>query len=195
MGSYGVGVSRLVAAIIEASHDDDGIIWPDSVAPFSVGLINLKPGDETTDEVAEGLMVRLEHAGISVLYDDIDQRAGAKFASMDLIGLPWQLIVGPRGAKSGEVEIKRRATGERGDAGDRRADKPAGRRDWGRRMRHGRNGGGEAEGDAAVLAVRMDAGAPLSAAAPQGGFHLGHRRLFVPRDLRLPSRRSSSSWR
>jgi prolyl-tRNA synthetase len=113
MGSYGVGVSRLVAAIIEASHDDDGIIWPDSVAPFSVGLINLKPGDEATDEVAEGLDVRLEKAGISVLYDDLDQRAGAKFASMDLIGLPWQLIVGPRGAKSGEVEIKRRATGER----------------------------------------------------------------------------------
>ena len=113
MGSYGVGVSRLVAAIIEASHDDNGIIWPDSVAPFSVGLINLKPGDEKTDEVAEGLMVRLEHAGISVLYDDIDQRAGAKFASMDLIGIPWQLIVGPRGAQSGEVEIKRRATGAR----------------------------------------------------------------------------------
>ena len=83
------------------------------MAPFAVGLINLKPGDETTDEVAEGLMVRLEHAGISVLYDDIDQRAGAKFASMDLIGIPWQLIVGPRGAKSGEVEIKRRATGAR----------------------------------------------------------------------------------
>jgi prolyl-tRNA synthetase len=113
MGSYGVGVSRLVAAIIEASHDDDGIIWPDSVAPFAVGLINLKPGDALTDEVCGGLMSRLEAAGISVLYDDIDQRAGAKFASMDLIGLPWQLIVGPRGAKSGEVEIKRRATGER----------------------------------------------------------------------------------
>ncbi len=113
MGSYGVGVSRLVGAIIEASHDDDGIIWPDSIAPFSVGLINLKPGDAVTDEVSTGLVTRLEAAGISVLYDDIDQRAGAKFASMDLIGLPWQLIVGPRGAKAGEVEIKRRATGER----------------------------------------------------------------------------------
>ncbi len=113
MGSYGVGVSRLVGAIIEASHDGDGIIWPESVAPFSVGLINLKPGDNATDEVADGFMSRLEAAGVSVLYDDIDQRAGAKFASMDLIGLPWQLIVGPRGAKSGEVEIKRRATGER----------------------------------------------------------------------------------
>jgi prolyl-tRNA synthetase len=113
MGSYGVGVSRLVGAIIEASHDDAGIIWPDSVAPFSVGLINLKPGDAATDEVSGGLMTRLEAAGISVLYDDIDQRAGAKFASMDLIGLPWQLIVGPRGAKEGEVEIKRRVTGAR----------------------------------------------------------------------------------
>src|SRR5215212_9357392 len=95
-GSYGIGVSRLVGAIIEASHDDAGIIWPDAVAPFAVGLINLKPGDEATDEVAEGLDMRLERAGVSVLYDDIDQRAGAKFASMDLIGLPWQLIVGPR---------------------------------------------------------------------------------------------------
>jgi prolyl-tRNA synthetase len=113
MGSYGVGVSRLVGAIIEASHDDAGIIWPDSVAPFSVGLVNLKPGDAVTDEVSGGLMTMLEAAGVSVLYDDIDQRAGAKFASMDLIGLPWQLIVGPRSAKEGEVEIKRRATGAR----------------------------------------------------------------------------------
>ena len=113
MGSYGVGVSRLVAAVIEASHDEAGIIWPDSVAPFAVGLINLKPGDEATDELSEALLIRLERAGISVLYDDIDQRAGGKFATMDLIGLPWQLIVGPRGAASGEVEIKRRATGER----------------------------------------------------------------------------------
>jgi prolyl-tRNA synthetase len=113
MGSYGVGVSRLVGAVIEACHDDDGIIWPDSVAPFSVGLINLKPGDAVTDAVSEGLTTRLEAAGVSVLYDDLDQRAGAKFASMDLIGLPWQLIVGPRGANAGEVEIKRRATGDR----------------------------------------------------------------------------------
>ena len=113
MGSYGVGVSRLVGAIIEASHDDNGIIWPDSVAPFAVGLINLKPGDATTDEVCDGMLLRLEKAGISTLYDDLDQRAGAKFASMDLIGLPWQLIVGPRGAATGEVELKRRATGAR----------------------------------------------------------------------------------
>jgi prolyl-tRNA synthetase len=113
MGSYGVGVSRLVAAVIEASHDEDGIIWPDSVAPFAVGLINLKPGDDATDEIAVSLLARLEKAGIPVLYDDLDQRAGAKFASMDLIGLPWQLIVGPRGANLGEVEIKRRASGAR----------------------------------------------------------------------------------
>ena len=113
MGSYGIGVSRLVAAIVEASHDESGIVWPDSVAPFDVGLVNLKPGDQVTDEVAEGLASRLEAAGLRVLYDDLDQRAGAKFATMDLIGLPWQVIVGPKGAAKGEVEIKRRGTGER----------------------------------------------------------------------------------
>jgi prolyl-tRNA synthetase len=113
MGSYGVGVSRLVGAVIEASHDDAGIVWPDSIAPFSVGLINLKPGDEATDKAAETLYERLDKAGFNVLYDDLDQRAGAKFASMDLIGLPWQVIVGPRGVERDEVEIKRRATGVR----------------------------------------------------------------------------------
>jgi prolyl-tRNA synthetase len=113
MGSYGVGVSRLVAAIIEASHDEAGIVWPDSVAPFQVGIVNLKPGDPVTDSVADGLEVRLEHAGIEVLHDDLDARAGAKFATMDLIGLPWQVVVGPKGAAAGEVEVKRRATGER----------------------------------------------------------------------------------
>jgi prolyl-tRNA synthetase len=113
MGSYGVGVSRLVGAVIEASHDEAGIIWPDSIAPFKVGLINLKPGDAATDSAADGLYERLTNAGIPVLYDDLDQRAGAKFASMDLIGLPWQAIVGPKGAEKGEIEIKRRATGAR----------------------------------------------------------------------------------
>ncbi len=113
MGSYGIGVSRLVGGIIEASHDDDGIIWPDSVAPFDVGLINLKQGDKDTDGACDQLYRQLQAAGRSVLYDDRDQRAGAKFATMDLIGLPWQLIVGPRGLKSGEVELKRRATGAR----------------------------------------------------------------------------------
>ncbi|MEO3431766.1 proline--tRNA ligase [Inquilinus sp. CAU 1745] len=113
MGSYGIGVSRLAGAIIEASHDDAGIIWPDSVAPFGVGLINLKSGDEACDKACEDIMGRLEAAGIETLYDDREERAGAKFASMDLIGLPWQLIVGPRGLQNGVVELKRRATGER----------------------------------------------------------------------------------
>ena len=113
MGSYGVGVSRLVGAIIEASHDDAGIIWPQSVAPFDVGLINLKVGDAATDAACEDIYAKLETAGLSVLYDDRDERAGAKFAAMDLIGLPWQLIVGPKGLASGEVELKERATGAR----------------------------------------------------------------------------------
>jgi prolyl-tRNA synthetase len=112
-GSYGIGVSRLAGAIIEASHDEAGIVWPDSVAPFAVGLINLKSGDGPTDAAAEGIYERLTNAGIEVLYDDLDNRAGAKFATMDLIGLPWQVIVGPKGIASGEVEVKRRATGER----------------------------------------------------------------------------------
>jgi len=115
MGSYGIGVSRLAGAIIEASHDDNGIIWPDSVAPFRVGLINLKAGDATTDAVCNTLYAKLRQAGIDVLYDDRDERAGAKFADMDLIGLPWQMIVGPRGAAAGKIELKRRATGERSE--------------------------------------------------------------------------------
>ena len=113
MGSYGIGVSRLVAAIIEASHDDNGIIWPDAVAPFNVGLVNLKPGDAETDRVCEELYAKLRAQNIDVLYDDRDERPGVKFADMDLIGLPWHLVVGPRGLKNGVVELKRRATGER----------------------------------------------------------------------------------
>jgi prolyl-tRNA synthetase len=112
-GSYGIGVSRLAAAIIEASHDDDGIIWPDTVAPFQVALINLKAGDKDTDAACDDLYAKFNNAGIDILYDDTDERAGAKFVTMDLLGLPWQLIVGPRGLKQGEVEIKRRASGER----------------------------------------------------------------------------------
>ena len=112
-GSYGIGVSRLVGGIIEASHDDDGIIWPWSVAPFHVGLINLKPGDVATDELSQKLYDGLTSNGIEVLYDDRDERAGAKFSQMDLIGLPWQAVVGPRGAAAGEVEVKNRATGEK----------------------------------------------------------------------------------
>ena len=113
MGSYGIGVSRLVGAVIEASHDDAGIIWPDAVAPFAVGLINLKPGDAATDRTAEELYARLGKAGMTVLLDDGESGAGAKFATMDLIGLPWQVIVGPKGLQRGEVEIKRRADGRR----------------------------------------------------------------------------------
>jgi prolyl-tRNA synthetase len=113
MGSYGIGVSRLVGAIIEASHDDAGIIWPRSVAPFDVGLINVKVGDAATDEACEDIYASLERAGLSVLYDDRDDRAGAKFAAMDLIGLPFQLVVGPKGLASGEIELKERANGAR----------------------------------------------------------------------------------
>ena len=113
MGSYGIGPSRLVAAIIEASHDEAGIVWPDSVAPFDVALINLKTGDNATDAACAEIQATLEAAGLSVLYDDRDERPGAKFATADLIGLPWQVIVGPRGLADGKVEVKRRAGGER----------------------------------------------------------------------------------
>ncbi len=113
MGSYGIGVSRLVGAIIEASHDDDGIIWPDSVTPFQVGLVNLKANDDACETACDDLYAQLNAAGVETLYDDTDERAGAKFATMDLIGLPWQLVVGPRGLKAGVVELKNRASGER----------------------------------------------------------------------------------
>ena len=113
MGSYGIGVSRLVAAIIEASHDDAGIIWPESVAPYKVALINLKQGDTACDKVCEDLYDDLRTAGVEVLYDDRAERPGVKFADMDLIGLPWHLVVGPRGLKTGSVELKNRRTGEK----------------------------------------------------------------------------------
>ena len=99
MGSYGIGVSRLVGAIIEASHDDNGIIWPESVAPWGVGVVNLKVGDAECDKVAGDLYEKLEKAGREPLYDDRDERPGSKFADMDLIGLPWQIAIGPRGIK------------------------------------------------------------------------------------------------
>ena len=113
MGSYGIGVSRLVGAIIEASHDDAGIIWPEAVAPFRIGLINLRAGDAACDAACQDMYEQLLGAGQEVLYDDRDERAGGKFADMDLIGLPWQLIAGPRGLEKGMVELKNRATGER----------------------------------------------------------------------------------
>ncbi len=113
MGSYGVGVSRLLGAIIEASHDDDGIIWPESVAPFKIGLLNLGAKDADCTAACDKLYTELQAAGVEVLYDDRDDRAGAKFANMDLIGLPWQVAIGPRGMKNGVAEVKNRATGER----------------------------------------------------------------------------------
>ncbi len=113
MGSYGIGPSRLVAAIIEAGHDESGIVWPDAVAPFDVALLNLKVGDAATDAACAKLQGELEAAGLTVLYDDRDERPGGKFATADLIGLPWQVIVGPKGLAEGKVEVKRRATGAR----------------------------------------------------------------------------------
>jgi prolyl-tRNA synthetase len=112
-GSYGVGVSRLLGAIIEASHDEAGIIWPDSVAPFGVGIVNLRPGDADVDLACETAYAQLQAAGLDPLYDDTDERPGGKFATMDLIGLPWQLVIGPKGLKDGVVELKRRKTGEK----------------------------------------------------------------------------------
>jgi prolyl-tRNA synthetase len=113
MGSYGIGVSRLAGGIIEASHDDKGIVWPESVAPFRVGLINMRADDAACAAAADRLYLDLRGAEVETLYDDRDERGGAKFATMDLIGLPWQLIVGPKGLERGVVELKRRATGER----------------------------------------------------------------------------------
>ena len=112
-GSYGVGVSRLVAGIIEASHDEAGIIWPDAVAPFGAAVVNLRPGAADVDAVAEQAYKALTDAGKEPLLDDRDDRPGAKFASLDLVGIPWQLIVGPKGVAGGTVELKRRETGER----------------------------------------------------------------------------------
>ena len=113
MGSYGIGVSRLMGAIIEASHDEGGIIWPDAVAPYAVGLINMRVDDASCSAAADDIYARLQSGGIETLYDDRDERGGAKFATMDLIGLPWQIVVGPKGLAKGVVELKRRATGEK----------------------------------------------------------------------------------
>ncbi len=110
MGSYGIGVSRLAGAIIEARHDEAGIIWPDAIAPFRAAILNLRQGDAATGKICDDLHEKL---GQDCLYDDREERAGAKFAEADLMGHPWQIIVGPRGAANGQVELKRRATGER----------------------------------------------------------------------------------
>ena len=113
MGSYGIGPSRLAAALIEAGHDEAGIIWPEAVAPFAVGLANLKVGDAACDGACARIYAALGKAGVDTLYDDRDERPGAKFAAMDLIGLPNQIVVGPKSLAEGKVEIKNRATGER----------------------------------------------------------------------------------
>ncbi|MEZ0170573.1 proline--tRNA ligase [Microvirga sp. TS319] len=113
MGSYGIGPSRLIAAIIEASHDENGIIWPEAVAPFDVAILNLKVGDSGTDAASERLYRELSAAGRDVLYDDRDERPGGKFATADLIGVPWQVLIGPKSLAEGKVELKNRATGER----------------------------------------------------------------------------------
>jgi prolyl-tRNA synthetase len=113
MGSYGIGVSRLMGAIVEASHDKDGIIWPDAVAPYKVALINLRADDAACLAAADALYDRLSAAGVEVLYDDRDERGGAKFATADLIGVPWQVVIGPKGVAAGTVEVKRRGAGTR----------------------------------------------------------------------------------
>ncbi|MCO4826554.1 MULTISPECIES: proline--tRNA ligase [Lentibacter] len=112
MGSHGIGVSRLLGAIIEASHDDNGIIWPEGVTPFHAGIVNLKQGDAEADAACEAIESAMEALGLEPLYDDRNERAGGKFATMDLIGLPWRITVGPRGLKNGVVELTSRRTGE-----------------------------------------------------------------------------------
>ncbi len=113
MGSYGIGPTRLVAALIEVFHDDAGIRWPLAVAPFSVAILNLKQGGSDTDAACERLYAALTSKGIDVLYDDLDERPGAKFATADLIGIPWQILIGPRGLAEGKVEVKNRFDGSR----------------------------------------------------------------------------------
>ncbi|MEM6387401.1 MAG: proline--tRNA ligase [Pseudomonadota bacterium] len=112
MGSHGIGVSRLLGAIIEASHDDKGIIWPEGVTPFHAGILNMRQGDSACDAACHGIQLALQKRGLEPLYDDRDERAGAKFATMDLIGLPWRITVGPRGLEKGVVELTSRRTGE-----------------------------------------------------------------------------------
>ena len=174
MGSYGVGVSRLVGAVIEASHDDAGIIWPDSIAPFKAAILNLQRGDAACDAMCEELYAKL---GRHALYDDRDERAGAKFADADLMGHPWQIIVGPRGAAAGKVELKRRATGERGEASPEEA---LGDCDWSPARERGPSGwisacrGDDVSDD--VRTLRTRGRRPLSARAQGRAVCLDHRR-------------------
>jgi lipoprotein-releasing system permease protein len=183
MGSYGIGPSRLAAAIIEASHDDAGIIWPDPVAPFDVMVLDLKAGDGATGEACRRLEQALATRGLDVLVDDRDERPGAKFATADLIGIPWQILVGPKGLAAGKVELKRRATGERELLTIR--TRWAGRRVRvmrptvlpGRTSAHERHHERHDELAATrrgLAPVPVDAGAPLSA-GQRRRLHLGHR--------------------
>ena len=110
MGSHGIGVSRLVGALIEAHHDEDGIVWPKAVTPFHVGIVNLKQGDTEIDKVCEQIYAGITAAGLDPLYDDREERAGAKFATMDLIGIPLRVTVGPRGIREGMIEVRCRST-------------------------------------------------------------------------------------
>ena len=167
MGSYGIGVSRLVGGIIEASHDETGIIWPEAVAPFKVGLINLKVADAGLQPLCEELYGKLRNAGVEVLYDDRDESAGAKFATMDLIGLPWQLVIGPRGLKAGTVELKNRpAATARSCRGDRAG--PADRLTW---TGHGR----------CLQRLRTPGCACAICGPAAGGLDLGDRTLLAAR--------------
>ena len=178
MGSYGIGPSRLVAAIIEASHDENGIIWPEVVAPFDVGLINMKAGDAECDRVCgRALRSAAPPPARTCSTTTPTSAPGGKFATADLIGLPWQVIVGPRGVAAGEVEIKNRKTGERETLPI--ADVAQALRC--RRMSAG--DGSEAGSDRrrAVLGLRADGGVALSAVAAQGDGHLGHRLHLLPR--------------
>ena len=115
MGSYGIGVSRLVGGIIEASHDENGIIWPTEIAPFGVGILNLKVDDADCTAACDRLYAQAQAAGLDPLLDDRDMRPGGKFADMELIGLPWVITIGPRGLKDGMAELKNRKTGEKHD--------------------------------------------------------------------------------
>ena len=115
MGSYGIGVSRLVGGIIEAGHDENGIIWPTEIAPFGVGILNLKVDDADCTAACEQLYAQAQAAGLDPLLDDRDMRPGGKFADMELIGLPWVITIGPRGLKDGMAELKNRKTGEKHD--------------------------------------------------------------------------------
>ena len=111
MGSYGIGVSRLVGAIIDAHHDDKGICWPESVSPFLIGIVNLRQNDIECSNLSDTIYNNLLSKDVSVLYDDRDEGAGIKLAEMDLIGVPWQIRIGPRGIKNGNFELLQRKTG------------------------------------------------------------------------------------